>query len=103
MIEEYAMSSRIQIAFPKDEPMPANIFPDLNWVSDNRLSLYKKYGEVVVVVYQKEVIGLGQDYDAALADAEAHLSDDVEVITPVVGYISNPYRLGHFTRREGHE
>lgn len=97
------MSSRIQIAFPKDEPMPANIFPDLTWISDNRLSLYKKYGEAVVVVYQKEVIGIGQDYDAALADAEAHLADEVEYITPVIGYVSNPYKLGHFYRKESQE
>ena len=97
------MSSRIQIAFPRGEAMPANIFPDLNWVSDNRLALYKKYGESVVVVFQKKVIGIGQDYDTALADAEAHLAENVEQITPVIGYVSNPYRLGHFYRKESQE
>jgi hypothetical protein len=97
------MSNRIQIAFPKDKPMPANIFPDLNWVSDNRLALYKKYGDAVIVVYEKKVIGIGKDYDEALADAEAHLAPDVDLITPVVGYVSNPHRLGHFYRKESQE
>lgn len=97
------MSSRIQIAFPKDEPMPDNIFPDLNWVSDNRLELYKKYGSCVVVVYHQEIIGMGKTRQEALSDAESHLSDDVELITPVVEYISNPHRIGHFYRRETQE
>lgn len=94
------MSSRIITAFPEDKPMPANIFPDLNWISDNRLELYKKYGDAVVVVYQKEVLGVGADYNSALADAEEHLSNDIESITAVIGYVSNPHRLGHFYRKE---
>ena len=94
------MSSRIKITFPENEK-PANILSDLNWVSDNRSALYKKYGEVVIVVYEKEVIGIGQDYDEALADAETHVNANVEFITPVVGYISNPNRIGHFYRKEG--
>jgi hypothetical protein len=97
------MSSRIKIAFPKDEPTPSNVFPDLNWVSDNRVALHKKYGDAVIVVYQKEIIGIGQDYDAALADAEAHLADDIELITPVIGYVTNPHRLGRFSRKESQE
>jgi hypothetical protein len=99
MMEEFAMSSRIQTAFPDDKPMPANIFPDLNWVSANRLDLYKKHGDCVVVVYQQEIIGMGKTRAEALADAESHLADDVELITPAIGYISNPYRIGHLQRR----
>jgi hypothetical protein len=68
----------------------------LKWVSDNRLALYKKYGSCVVVVYYQEIIGIGQTHTEALADAEAHLSDDVELITPAIGYVSNPYRVGRF-------
>jgi hypothetical protein len=97
------MSNRIQIAFPKDKPMPANIFPDLNWVGDNRLALYKKYGSCVVVVYQQKIIGMGKNHDEALEDAEARLAPDVDLITPVVEYISNPYRIGHFYRKESQE
>jgi hypothetical protein len=84
------MSSRIKIAFPKDEPTPSNVFPDLNWVSDNRVALHKKYGDAVIVVYQKEIIGIGQDYDEALADAESKLDPDIDLITPAIGSVFNP-------------
>lgn len=97
------MSSRIKTAFAKDEPLPENIFPDLDWVSDNRLELYKKHGSCVVVVYYQEIIGLGQTRQEALNDVKSHLADDVELITPVIEYISNPHRIGHFYRRETQE
>ena len=100
-MEDFAMASRIVTAFPDDKPMPANIFPDLNWVSDHRLELYKKYGDCVIVVYQQAIIGMGKTRAEALADAESHLADDVELITPVVEFVSNPYQLfGHFYRKE---
>jgi hypothetical protein len=88
------MSSRIQIAFPKDEPMPANIFPDFQWFRENRLELFKKYGSCVVVIYKQEIIGMGKTSKEALADAESRLADDIELITPIVEYVSNPYRIG---------
>jgi hypothetical protein len=88
------MSSRIQIAFPKDEPMPANIFPDFQWFREHRLELFKKHGSCVVVIYKQEIIGMGKTSKEALANAEAHLADDVELITPIVEYVSNPYRIG---------
>jgi hypothetical protein len=91
------MSSRIQIAFPKDEPMPENIFPDFQWLREHRLELFKKYGSCVVVIYKQKIIGMGKSYDEALADAESKLSDDVELITPIVEYVSNPYRIGLLT------
>lgn len=97
------MSSRIQTAFPEDEPMPENIFSDLSWVSENRLELYKKHVSCVVVVYHKEIIGMGQTRSEALADAESLLSDDVELITPAIGYVSNPYRVGRFYLRQTEE
>jgi hypothetical protein len=94
------MSSRIQTAFPKDEPLPENIFSDLNWVSENRLELYKKYGSCVVIVYHKEIIGMGKTRQEALNDAEIHLADDVELITPAIGLVSNPYRVDRFYLRQ---
>jgi hypothetical protein len=97
------MSRRIQTAFPKDEPMPENVFPDLNWVSDNLLELYKKYGSCVVVVYHQEIIGMGKTRQEALQDAEAQLADDVELITPIIGYVSNPYRVGRFHLKQTEE
>ena len=93
------MSSRIVTAFPEDKPMPANIFPDLNWISDNRLELYKKHGNCIVVVYQQEIIGLGKTRAEALNDAETHLSETGAEIPVAIGYISNPYRIGHMQRR----
>ena len=97
------MSSRIQTAYPKDEALPENIFSDLKWVSENRVELYKKYGSCVVVVYHKEIIGMGQTHSEALNDAESRLPDDVELITPAIGYVSNPYRVGRFYLKQTEE
>jgi hypothetical protein len=97
------MSKRIKTDFVKDEPLPENIFPDFEWVAENRITLYEKYGDCVVVVYQKEVIGVGKTYSDALANAEGNLADDVELITAIQKYIGNPYSIGTFRRRETQE
>lgn len=94
------MPSRIQTAFPKDEPLPENIFSDLKWVSENRIELYKKYGSCVVVVYHKEIIGMGKTEHEAMQDAESRLPEDVILITPAIGYISNPYCVGWIVKKD---
>lgn len=94
------MSSRIKTTFAKDEPLPDNIFPDFEWAAENRLKLYEKYGDCVVVVYQKAVIGVGKSYPEALANAEENLPEEVELITPIKKYIGNPYNVGTFRRKE---
>jgi hypothetical protein len=94
------MSSRIKTDFAKDEPLPENIFPDFAWAGEQRVALYEKYGDSVVVVYKQEVIGVGKSYAEALADAENHLSGDIELITPILKYIGNPYHIGSFHRKQ---
>jgi hypothetical protein len=87
------MSSRIKRGYAKDEPTPANIFPDFEWSGENRQALYEKYGDVVLVVYEKQVIGVGRNREEALADAELHLPETPEIITPIVRYIGGGLRL----------
>jgi hypothetical protein len=95
-----SMSSRIKLDYAKDEPKAANVFPDFEWSGQNRIALNEKYGDVVIVVYQKEVIGVGKSYDEALADAEVHLPESPEIITPIVRYIGSQYRIRKVVRKQ---
>jgi hypothetical protein len=87
-MEEFTMSSRIQIAFPNEEPMPANMLTDFDWVKSNRDNLLEKYGSCIVVVYEQALLGVGDTYLEAIANAEKNLPDNPEIITPVVKGIS---------------
>lgn len=94
------MSNRIKTDFAKDEPLPENIFADFAWAGEQRVSLYEKYGDAVVVVYKQEVIGVGKNYAEALANAEKNLPAEPELITPILKYIGNPYHIGSFRRKQ---
>lgn len=87
------MSNRIKLAYAEDEPKAPNVFPDFEWSGRNRRYLYEKYGDVVLVVYQQQVIGVGRTRDEALADAEAHLPESPEIITPIIRYIGGGSRI----------
>jgi hypothetical protein len=63
---------------------PANVFTDFDWIHKHRQELLEQYGECSIIVYKERVIGVGETYEAALADAEQNLSPDAtEEITPV--------------------
>jgi hypothetical protein len=94
------MPNRIKTDFEKDEPLPENIFPDFAWAGEQRVSLYEKYGDAVVVVYKQEVIGVGKSYAEALSNAEENLPAEPELITPILKYIGNPYHVGSFRRKQ---
>jgi hypothetical protein len=83
----------MKLSFRREEATPANIFPDFDWVRENWAALNEQYGDVVLVVYQKQVIGVGNTEAEALANAEANLPDSSEIITPIVKYIGKPYRI----------
>lgn len=93
------MPSRIKLGYAKDEPKAPNVFPDFEWSGQNRKALYEKYGDVVLVVYEKQVIGVGKTRDEALADAEAHLPESPEIITPIIRYIGGGLRLRRAKRQ----
>jgi hypothetical protein len=97
------MSSRIKLGYAENEPLAENVFPDFEWSGENRNSLYEKYGDVVIVVYRQQVIGVGKNRDAALADAEAHLPESPEIITPIIRYIGGGLRLRRARRQAAQE
>ena len=73
----------LQMSHPYGET-PSNIFSDLDWVRKNEKALLEKYGECSIIVYQQTVIGVGDTYEKALANAEQHsTSYDQDKITPV--------------------
>jgi hypothetical protein len=45
--------------------------------------LLEKYGECSIIVYEQKVIGVGDTYDEALADAERNLPPEIKEITPI--------------------
>jgi hypothetical protein len=88
------MSSRIKTSFQLKEPMPTNMPADFEWVKKNRDSLFEKYGSCVLVVYEQKVLGVGETYSEAIANAETNLPESPEIITPVVKVLShNSFRL----------
>lgn len=95
------MSSHIKTTFAKDEPLPQNYTQDVAWINENRLGLYEQYGSCVLLVYQQAVIGQGTDLDEAIIDAESHLAENSPVITPVIKYLSNPYRISVLRQQKG--
>jgi hypothetical protein len=88
------MSDRIKIAFAKDEPLPENYAVDVTWINERHYSLYEQYGSCVLLIYHQEVIGNGADLDEAIAKAEANIDDEIPVLTPIIKYLSSPYRIG---------
>jgi hypothetical protein len=62
---------------------PKNIFGDFEWIHLHRQELLEKYGECSIIVYNKQVIGVGKTYEAAVENAEQNLPEDVKEVTPV--------------------
>ena len=48
------------------------------------------YGERFVVVYQEQVVGVGDSRPAAIADAEKKLDPQITEITPLVYQLHQP-------------
>lgn len=80
-------SVHIRLSYASDET-PVNIFPDFEWIRENRQMLLDKYGTCVVLVYEKTIIGRGATLEAALSDAEQNLSSQSGVITPVTYFLA---------------
>ncbi|MFN8373304.1 MAG: hypothetical protein U0694_10575 [Anaerolineae bacterium] len=62
---------------------PANVFSDFDWIHRHEKELLEQYGECSIIVYQEHVLGVGANYDEALASAEKNLSPDMGDVTPV--------------------
>jgi hypothetical protein len=77
----------------KGEALSPGLLAEYDWLHENRQALYEQYGECCVLVYQQQVIGHGQNLDAALAEAEAKLSHSIaEEIHPIIGLIYPAHR-----------
>jgi hypothetical protein len=88
------MSVTIKTSYQEHEARPANIAKDAMWISQNRVALYEQYGDCVLLIYHEQVIGKGESVPEAIADAESRMQDETGVITPIVKYLSSPYRIG---------
>lgn len=88
------MMSRIRLGHPYGQT-PPNLYEEFEWVHDNREALLEKYGEIYIVVYQKQVIGTGTTRSEALEDAEVHLPAEIEYVTPILYHL---YRRHPFLR-----
>ena len=81
--------AHIKMGHPR-EYTPPNIYPDYEWIKANEQSLFEQYGEKHIVVYEKQIIGLGDTGQEAIANAENNLAAEVEEVTPVVYPLHNP-------------
>ena len=79
-------TTRIRLSHAAGEAAP-NTFTDFQWVRQNEKQLLQQYGECVILVFEKQVIGTGRTIDAAVADAEQHLSSDIGEITPILEFL----------------
>ncbi len=94
--------SRVKTTHAYGEVSP-NVWDDFAWVRQNRQMLLEQYGECIILVYEKQVVGIGQTIDEAIQDAEQHLSPDVEHITPITEFLRKRrlfHNLNSITKQE---
>lgn len=80
-------TTRIKLGYRRDEPTPSNLFSDHDWFRTHEAELLAHYGECLVLVYQEQVIGRGDTYEAVIADAEKNLSPDITIATPILEFL----------------
>lgn len=77
-------TSRIHLSYSRDEKTPPNLFTDHDWFRRQQEKLLAEHGERFIVVYQEQVLGVGDTYEAALQNAESNLPPGDTEITPIV-------------------
>lgn len=92
-------TKRIRISHDANEPHAPNTFPDFDWVHEHRNELLATYGESVILVYEKKVIGAGKTTQEAVEDAERLLPAEIEQVTPITYYLSYRNPLSHLRVR----
>jgi len=80
--------SRIKMSHPYGQT-PPNVFSDFDWIHRHEKELLDRYGECSIIVYNEQVIGVGDSYEKALKNAEQNLASDENPITPVHQRINN--------------
>lgn len=61
-----------------------NTWSDFDWVHEHEPELLEQYGECIIFVYQKKVIGKGHTIAEVKADAERNLSVSFREATPII-------------------
>ena len=79
-------TSRIHTGHPHGET-PANTHSDLAWIHEHEDELLKQYGERMILVYEQQVIGVGNTYVEMVQDAEQNLSPEIPMATPVTYFL----------------
>ena len=80
-------TSHIKMSYEYGEKTPPNFYTDRDWVREHEQELLEQYGECSILVYQEQVVGVGDTYQAAITDAERRISPDAGIITPLYGSI----------------
>lgn len=96
------MSTRVKTGHEKGVVYP-NVWSDFEWARQNLAELYEKYGACIALIYEKQVIGVGQTIEEAEQNAEAQLASEIEEVTPITYFINNPqnrYRLYRVSEKE---
>ena len=75
-------TSHIKMSYEYGEKIPPNIYTDHDWVREHEHELLEKYGECSILVYKEQIVGVGDTYQAAIADAERRIAPDAGIITP---------------------
>jgi hypothetical protein len=81
-------TSRIRTSHAKGET-PPNTFDDFAWAREHEAQLLDQYGERIILVYEKQVLGSGETIAEAEQDAARHLPPDVGEVTPVIVLLSH--------------
>ena len=81
--------SRIKMAHPHGQT-PPNIYSDFDWIRRHEKELLEAYGECSIIVYQQQVLGVGETYEDALENVERNLPPDSGEVTPVHELIRKP-------------
>jgi hypothetical protein len=85
-------TSRIKTTHAYGEVYP-NVFSDFAWVHEHREELLEKYGECIILVYETQVVGVGQTIAEAIQHAEQYLASDIEQITPITEFLRYRHRF----------
>lgn len=96
------MSKRVKTGHEKGVVYP-NVWSDFEWARENLAELYAKYGTCVALIYEKQVIGIGQTIEDAEQNAEKELAAEISEVTPITYFINKPenrYRLYRVSEKE---
>ena len=94
------MSATIKTTYQENEVLPANFTKDAAWIGQNKVKLFEEYGDCVLLVYHEQIIGHGATVEEAILEAESSFAHETGLVTPVVKYLSSPYRIGVMLRKK---